>query len=92
MEPKKNNQYLKPCIYKIKVKGELEAKWNNYLSGATIEIEESENIGLTSSIIIEIKDQAELVGIINALHNFNIEVLFIRPIERNEGPCQHNMN
>ena len=62
-------------IYKIIVKGTISPDLSNNLSGLEIK---NERISILSG---EIKDQSELMGVLNTLSNYNTEVVSVKKIE-----------
>jgi len=62
-------------IYKIIVKGTISPDLSNNLSGLDIK---NERISILSG---EIKDQSELMGVLNTLSNYNTEVVSVKKIE-----------
>ena len=61
--------------YKIIVKGTISPDLSNNLSGLDIK---NERISILSG---EIKDQSELMGVLNTLSNYNTEVVSVKKIE-----------
>ena len=61
--------------YKIIVRGTISPDLSNNLSGLDIK---NERISILSG---EIKDQSELMGVLNTLSNYNTEVVSVKKIE-----------
>ena len=61
--------------YKIIVKGDVNPDLSNNLSGLEIK---NERISILTG---EIKDQSELMGVLNTLSNYNTEVVSVKKID-----------
>jgi hypothetical protein len=62
-----------PRIYTIRIQGGLHDRWKHWFDGMTITNLES------GEVIIEglIQDQSALVGVINQIHNLNLQLISI---------------
>jgi len=75
-----NNQRIIPpkasqLIYQITVKGKLDAYWAEWFNGTTISMIYSTDEKQQTIFTIQVRDQAELIGILNSLHGFNLSLL-----------------
>jgi len=66
-----------PAFYHIQVQGSLSPRWTDYLGGLDISVSQDTDASLTS-LTGEIKDQAELLGILNSLYNLGFPLLFVK--------------
>ena len=64
----------KPGIYRIQVRGVVDAKWSDWLGGMTITTRESEGIRVTD-MVGKVTDQAALSGILTALYEMHLPLL-----------------
>ena len=63
---------LSQTLYQITVRGTLKEDWRDWINGLLIAKEELPKDNSTTIITCQVRDQAELIGIINWLHNMNI--------------------
>lgn len=63
-----------PGIYRIQVRGVVDAKWSDWLGGMTITTRESEGSHVTD-MVGKVADQAVLAGILNALYEMHLPLL-----------------
>jgi len=66
-----------PAFYHIQVQGSLSPRWADYLGGLDISVSQESDIPMTS-LTGEIKDQAELLGILNSLYNLGFPLLVVK--------------
>jgi hypothetical protein len=65
------------AIYRIVVKGRLSENWAEWFNGSSITIESDPN-GKTNTILTcNVRDQAELFGILNQLNNLNLPLFHV---------------
>lgn len=73
-----------PAIYRITIKGKLDKSWSEWFNGTIITVEsETRNKPLTN-LTCKVRDQSELLGILNHLFNLNLPLLrveFVRVIK-----------
>jgi hypothetical protein len=69
-----------PAVYEIRVKGQLDEKWSDWLTGLDIgsdaEVTNTPITTLSGTIV----DQAALLGILRTLHNMHLTLLSINRI------------
>ena len=73
--------------YQITVKGALIENWADWFNGMLISTEHNSDRDLLTTLTCQVRDQAELIGIINWLHNMNLileQVHIVQP--RSENP------
>ena len=68
-----------PSTYQITVIGALSENWREWFNGMLINIQREPEFSSLTTITCNIRDQSELIGILNWLHNLNIT---IRNVER----------
>lgn len=61
-------------MYQITVQGALKEDWQDWFNGMLIAMEPSAGINASTTITCKVRDQAELIGIINWLHNMNLAI------------------
>lgn len=66
-----------PTFYQIKIKGHLDLHWAEWFDGLTISHEADGNTMLSGPVV----DQAALYGMLLKLHNLNLSLLSVNPIE-----------
>jgi hypothetical protein len=63
------------------VKGTLTEHWKDWFNGMLIDCEQDTNDQPQTTITCQIRDQAELNGILNWLHNSNLTLVKVIKIE-----------
>ena len=63
-----------PVIYEIRIEGQLNPGWSDWLDGMTITLLEGSETLLTGPLA----DQADLFGLLMKLHNFGLLLLSVR--------------
>lgn len=61
-------------IFQITVRGKLSEDWKEWFNGMLISAESSSHQNPTTTLNCRVRDQAELIGIINWLHNMNLTI------------------
>ena len=67
--------------YQITIKGTLAENWADWFNGMLVRIESDGEQTSQTTITCNIRDQSELVGIINWLHNMNLTLLKLNWIQ-----------
>ncbi len=62
-------------IYQITVKGALTEKWAEWFNGMLISYEHNNESSPNTILTCQVRDQAELNGILNWLHNLNLTLV-----------------
>lgn len=70
-----------PAVYRIAITGCPSAAWLEDLWGSAITGEEYDPIGEQMAFLVEISDQAALVGCINSLYNLGHGIISIEIVE-----------
>ena len=68
-----------PVIYEIRIEGQLNPGWSDWLDGMTITLLEGSETLLSGPLA----DQAALLGLLMKLHNFGVLLLAVK---RNPAP------
>jgi len=61
-----------PATYQIIVIGKLDDHWREWFNGALSKLAHSTEGGSHSILTCQVRDQAELLGILNRLNGFNL--------------------
>lgn len=65
-------------IFEIRVKGQLDSRWSEWLEGLEIRLLENGEMILFGPII----DQAALLGVLNKLSHLNLALLSVNEVDR----------
>lgn len=68
--------------YRIKIKGQLDSRWQDWFDGLTITPTDDDNIILSGDIV----DQAALHGIFAKIRNLGLTIVSINPQAKGEQP------
>jgi hypothetical protein len=76
-------QYLfdRPCRYRIRVQGQLSASWSSRLSGMVITIRQPTSQPAVTTLTDEVRDQAALLGVLNALYDMGCPLLKVERLD-----------
>ena len=74
-----------PATYCICVQGFLEKRWAERLGNMHITKRSREGQVPASTLIIEVRDQAELMGVLNGLYELHLPILLVERITENHG-------
>jgi hypothetical protein len=64
-------------IYQIKVKGELDQSWSDWLGNVQIASERDESEKLFTILTLDIIDQTALFGILDRIRDLNIDLVSV---------------
>lgn len=64
-------------IYQLTVQGSLKEDWTDWFNGMLIAAEQHSEKNAKTTIKCRVRDQAELIGIINWLHNMNLIIVSV---------------
>ena len=70
-----------PGRYQIFVQGQLSTSWSNRLSDMEITVQDSEGQPPVTILTGEVRDQAALMGVLNALYNMRCAVLKVEQLD-----------
>jgi hypothetical protein len=73
--------WLKPAIYRIRVRGTLDKQWSDYSRGMTIEHESDPHHHAVTILMGRLVDQSALVGVLISLHDMGCPILLVERIE-----------
>jgi hypothetical protein len=73
-------------VYRIKIKGVLDPTWSNWLGNVDIHTEQSEEDGVSSSLTVDIIDQAALFGILDHIRDLNLVLISVN--QQCENPVE----
>jgi hypothetical protein len=69
-----------PSIFRIRVRGVLDASWSDYLGDMALSAErEGESVTITT-LIGPLADQSALLGVLNAIHDLGLPLLSVEQI------------
>ena len=68
--------------YRIKIKGQLDSRWQDWFDGLTITPTDDDNIILSGDIV----DQAALHGIFAKIRNLGLTIVSVNPQAKGEQP------
>ncbi len=63
----------KPCIYEIRVEGQLAACWSDWFQGLAIHNDSSGETTLSGPVV----DQAALFGVLSKIHALNLTLISV---------------
>lgn len=66
-----------PAIYQITVKGVLAEHWAGWFNGSAISVEPIPEEKTRTRLTFKVRDQAELLGILNRLNSLNLPLLSV---------------
>lgn len=71
-----------PATYQITIRGKLDQHWAEWFNGTLINIEHNHIGGPHTILTCQVRDQAELYGILNRLNNLNLILLQVSHIHK----------
>ena len=77
----KSGNFSTPAKYSIHVEGLLDESWSERLAGMDIKTVERKNLSPVTTLSGLLTDQAELLGILNALYNLNRTILAVERLD-----------
>ena len=69
-----------PGTYQIKVDGDLPENWLDLFTAMRVTNQKREDQTTVTSLTVQIKDQSHLLGLLNALAELHLPILFIERI------------
>jgi len=69
-----------PGNYQIKVDGDLPENWLDLFTGMRVTNQKREDQSTVTSLTGQIKDQSHLLGLLNALAELHLPILFVERI------------
>jgi len=74
-------EFKGPAIYCIKIRGVIDQHYAGYFGDMIIGTEKKEEGQTTSKLTGSIKDQAQLLGVLNALYNLHLPIVSIQSLD-----------
>jgi len=68
--------------YQITIKGTLTEDWADWFNGMLVRFETDSEHASRTTITCKVRDQSELIGILNWLHNMNLALLNVKEIQK----------
>jgi hypothetical protein len=81
-ESQENQRKSHPSTYQITIKGVLTEKYTDWFNGMLVDFERKHETNPVTILTCRVRDQAELNGILNWLHNLNLTLLEVRSVDR----------
>ncbi len=66
-----------PCVYQIRIKGHLDAKWAEWFLDFTIKLQDNGDTLLTGAVV----DQAALHGLLKKVRDLGLPLISVSPLE-----------
>jgi hypothetical protein len=76
-ESKKTHTFDRPGNYRIRVQGFLDESWSERLGGLRITTSTRGDQKTVSTLIGQVRDQAELAGVLNSLYQRHLTLLSV---------------
>lgn len=70
----------RPGRYRIRVQGELDARWSGRLNDMAVTVKRQANRRPVTTLTGEMRDQAALMGVLNALYDLGYPLLKVERI------------
>lgn len=80
----KPSNFCTPATYRIHVEGLLDEGFSELLAGMNIKVNERNNQPPLTILSGQLTDQAELLGVLNALYNLRKSLV---EVKRSDRPC-----
>ncbi|MBW2707310.1 MAG: hypothetical protein JRD84_13510 [Deltaproteobacteria bacterium] len=74
---RKSFPFDRPGKYHIRVQGFLDESWSERLGGLRISAGSIEDQGPITTLVGEVRDQAELAGVLNSLYELHLTLLSV---------------
>ena len=75
-------------IYRVHVAGALPGSWANRLGGLEVVREKMDESSDQTLLMGAVRDQAELLGILNTLHELRLPLLLVEAVVPELCPCR----
>jgi len=73
-----HSKFITPATYSIEIEGLLDESWSERLAGMNVETIKRNNLPLVTILSGPLRDQAELLGVLNALYNLRLTLIAVR--------------
>lgn len=77
----KPGNFCTPATYSIHVDGFLDESWSERLAGMKIKTNERKNLPPVTTLSGQLADQAELLGVLNALYNLGKSLMAVERLD-----------
>jgi hypothetical protein len=74
-----------PGTYRISVEGQLDEKWSDRLAGMRITPRKRADQSVVTTLSGNLRDQSELLGVLNSLYELHLPLLKVECLEENNG-------
>jgi hypothetical protein len=81
LEDRKSFPFDRPGNYRICVLGSLDERWSERLGGLRITTSSLKDQGSSTALVGQIRDQAELSGVLNTLYEMHLTLLSVEILE-----------
>jgi hypothetical protein len=71
----------RPGNYRIRVQGFLDENWSERLGGMSITTSSSKDQGSITALVGQVRDQAELSGVLNTLYELHLTLLSVEYLD-----------
>ena len=80
-----------PASYRIQVQGYLDGTWSDRLGSLTIMVNsEPVNGALATTLFGRLRDQTDLIGVLNTLYDLHLPLLSVEYLRDEEVECDQN--
>ena len=83
--PKKRLTLGMPATYRIQVQGFLEKRWVERLGDMSISYRGRKDQAPVSILMGRVRDQAELMGVVNGLYELQLPIMLVEYLEESNG-------
>jgi hypothetical protein len=84
----KSSSFSAAAIYSIHVEGLLDVSWSERLAGMNIKTIKRKNRPNVTTLSGQLTDQAELLGVLNALYNLRITLMAVERLDAPSTPTR----
>ena len=67
-----------PANYRITVEGYLDDRWSDCMGGMTISANRHAEQGAVTTLVGQVRDQAELFGLLNTLYELHLPLISVQ--------------
>ena len=68
-------------LYQIKIKGELDQSWSEWLGNVQIRPQSDEAEGNTTLLIVDLTDMPALFGVLDRIRDLNLPLISVTPLQ-----------
>ena len=84
-ESRKSFIFKRPGKYRIRVHGFLDKSWSERLGGLRITTSSLKDQGPVTELVGQIRDQAELSGLLNTLYDLHMTLVSVETLENDKS-------